>query len=182
MKMAYSNVKITIEIGHEASVRNKRTPEGFTHDWEVFVRGPDNADIYHFIDKVVFHLHETFPKPKRTIKEPPYVVKESGYAGFTLPIDIYLKNNSEPRKVKFTYDLNLQPAGPPIKNITKERYVFSNPNEDFRRKLIRGGGVGVLGSEGVGSVGSSSSSGDKDSPLPSSSSSSPLFFSLPPSL
>lgn len=47
------NVRITLEIGHEASVRNKRTVEGFTHDWEVFVRGLDGADIYHFIDKVI---------------------------------------------------------------------------------------------------------------------------------
>lgn len=53
------------EIGHESSVRNKRTPEGFTHDWELFVRGADNTDIHFFVDKVVFHLHDTFPNPKR---------------------------------------------------------------------------------------------------------------------
>lgn len=53
------------EIGHEASVRTKKTPEGFTHDWEVFVRGADNTDIQCFVDKVVFHLHETFQKPRR---------------------------------------------------------------------------------------------------------------------
>jgi len=58
-------VKVIFEIGHEASVRNKRTPEGFTHDWELFVRGADNTDIHFFIDKVVFHLHDTFPNPKR---------------------------------------------------------------------------------------------------------------------
>jgi len=56
---------VIFEIGHEASVRNKRTPEGFTHDWELFVRGADNTDIHFFIDKVVFHLHDTFPNPKR---------------------------------------------------------------------------------------------------------------------
>lgn len=58
-------VKVIFEIGHEASVRNKRTPEGFTHDWELFVRGAENTDIHFFIDKVVFHLHDTFPNPKR---------------------------------------------------------------------------------------------------------------------
>lgn len=58
-------VKVQFEIGHEASIRTKKTPEGFTHDWEVFVRGQEGADISHFVDKVVFHLHETFPKPKR---------------------------------------------------------------------------------------------------------------------
>lgn len=58
-------MQVLFEIGHEATIRTKRTPEGFTHDWEVFVRGADNTEINHFVDKVVFHLHETFPKPKR---------------------------------------------------------------------------------------------------------------------
>lgn len=145
--MAYSCVKVLFEIGHEASIRNKRTPEGFTHDWEVFVRGADNSDIFHFVEKVVFHLHETFPKPKRVVKDPPYSVKESGYAGFTLPIEIYFKNSDEPKKVRFNYDLNLQPSGPPISKVLREQYVFPNPAEDLRRRLIKGGGVGVLGSE-----------------------------------
>lgn len=60
-----SAIKVNFEIGHEASMKSKKTPEGFTHDWEVFVRGQEGADISHFVDKVVFHLHETFPKPRR---------------------------------------------------------------------------------------------------------------------
>lgn len=32
-------------------VRSHPTPEGYTHDWEVFVRGVDNADIHQYIDK-----------------------------------------------------------------------------------------------------------------------------------
>lgn len=31
----------------------------------VFVRGPETGAIQHFVDKVVFRLHESFPKPKR---------------------------------------------------------------------------------------------------------------------
>ncbi|XP_046400558.1 protein ENL isoform X1 [Ischnura elegans] len=163
--MAYSCVEVWFEIGHEASVRTKRTPEGFTHDWEVFVRGVDNADINYFVDKVVFHLHETFPKPKRVIKEPPYCLKESGYAGFNLPIDVYFKNKDEPKKVRYYYDLHLQNSGPPISNIKREKYTFSNPSEDFRRKLIRGGGVGVLGSEAGGnSVSTEKTSAEEGTP------------------
>lgn len=60
-----SSLTIHLEIGHEASLRTKITTEGFTHDWEVFVRGVNNADIHQYVDKVVFHLHETFIKPKR---------------------------------------------------------------------------------------------------------------------
>jgi len=32
-------------------LRMRSTPEGYTHDWEVFVRGVDNADIHHYIEK-----------------------------------------------------------------------------------------------------------------------------------
>lgn len=56
---------IQLEIGHDASLRTKTTPEGFTHDWEVFVRGCNSAEIHHYVEKVVFHLHETFAKPRR---------------------------------------------------------------------------------------------------------------------
>lgn len=78
------------------------------------------------------------------VKEPPYVVKESGYAGFPLPIDIYVRNKDEPRKIRFKYHLDLQDRGlPPISRVTRETYIFS-PSEDFRRKLIKGGGVSII--------------------------------------
>lgn len=59
------SVKVVFEIGHVASLKSKVTHEGFTHDWELFVRGCDSNDISHYVDKVVFTLHESFPKPKR---------------------------------------------------------------------------------------------------------------------
>uniref|UniRef100_A0A3B4H6G1 YEATS domain-containing protein n=1 Tax=Pundamilia nyererei TaxID=303518 RepID=A0A3B4H6G1_9CICH len=57
-------VQVKLELGHRAQVRKKPTVEGFTHDWMVFVRGPEHSNIQHFVEKVVFHLHESFPKPK----------------------------------------------------------------------------------------------------------------------
>ncbi|XP_068523031.1 protein AF-9 isoform X4 [Anas acuta] len=85
-------VQVKLELGHRAQVRKKPTVEGFTHDWMVFVRGPEHSNIQHFVEKVVFHLHESFPRPKRVCKDPPYKVEESGYAGFILPIEVYFKN------------------------------------------------------------------------------------------
>lgn len=58
-------VQVKLELGHRAQLRKKVTTEGFTHDWMVFVRGPETGDIQHFVEKVVFRLHESFPKPKR---------------------------------------------------------------------------------------------------------------------
>lgn len=59
------SLTIHLEIGHDASVRSKLTSEGFTHDWEVYVKGCNDAPIHYYVEKVVFHLHTTFPKPKR---------------------------------------------------------------------------------------------------------------------
>ena len=58
-------MEVKIEVGHKASCKKKPTSEGFTHDWLVFVRGPENCDISNFVEKVVFHLHESFAKPRR---------------------------------------------------------------------------------------------------------------------
>ena len=58
-------VRIQFEIGHNAQLKKQATPDGFTHDWELFVRGPENIDISSFVEKVIFNLHESFPKPKR---------------------------------------------------------------------------------------------------------------------
>ncbi|XP_051893501.1 protein ENL [Pristis pectinata] len=138
-------VQVKLELGHRAQLRKKPTNEGFTHDWMVFVRGPEQSDIQHFVEKVVFRLHESFPKPKRVCKEPPYKVEESGYAGFILPIDVYFKNKEEPKKVCFTYDLFLNLEGnPPVNHLRCEKLTFNNPTKEFRRKLVKAGGVMVM--------------------------------------
>lgn len=58
-------IKVTFEIGHSSSVKNKASPEGYTHDWELFVRGADGTNITRFVEKVIFNLHNSFPKPCR---------------------------------------------------------------------------------------------------------------------
>ncbi|XP_047426131.1 protein AF-9 isoform X2 [Mugil cephalus] len=134
-------VQVKLELGHRAQVRKKPTVEGFTHDWMVFVRGPEHSNIQHFVEKVVFHLHDSFPKPKRVCKDPPYKVEESGYAGFILPIEVYFKNKEEPKKVRFDYDLFLHLEGhPPVNHLRCEKLTFNNPTEEFRRKLLKAGG------------------------------------------
>ncbi|XP_070504117.1 protein ENL [Chironomus tepperi] len=130
-----SSIKLHFEIGHSAERKAKPSKHGFTHDWELFVKSPsDSIEISQFVEKVVFNLHDSFPKPKRVIKEPPYVVKESGYAGFELTIDIYLRNRDDPKKVTFPYDLDLQP----FKSEVKE-FIVNNPSDDFKRKCMKGG-------------------------------------------
>ena len=76
------------------------------------------------------------------LKEPPYRVAEAGYGSFYLPIEVYFKNKEEPRKLKFDYDLFLPVMGsPPIDNIRSEALTFKNPTEEFKKKLVKGGGI-----------------------------------------
>lgn len=59
------SVRVLLELGQNVVRRTKNTPEGYTHDWELFVQGANGADISTFVEKVVFQLHDSFPKPKR---------------------------------------------------------------------------------------------------------------------
>jgi len=142
----YKRVQVKVEVGHHATCRENIMPNGYTHDWTIFVRGAEGADISHFVEKVVFILHESFPKPRRVIKAPPYEVTECGYGSFTLPVEIYFRNNKEePRKYRLEYDLSLQLVGMPALNITKvDSLTFLNPSEDFEKKLSKGGAT-ILG-------------------------------------
>ena len=54
-----------IELGHRAIFLDEPTAEGHTHNWTLFVCGTKRNDISHFVDKVVFYLHDSFKSPKR---------------------------------------------------------------------------------------------------------------------
>ncbi|XP_017091976.2 protein ENL [Drosophila bipectinata] len=140
-------VKVQFEIGHTSKLRSKKTPhpQSFTHDWEIYVQGVNKADISAFVEKVVFLLHESFPKPKRVFKEPPYALQESGYAGFLLPVEIHFRNRDDPKRITYQYDLSLQTTGPPQHRVQVKTHIFEAPSEEFRAKLMRGGGVPVFG-------------------------------------
>lgn len=54
----------------------------------------------------------------------------------------------EPKKVRFDYDLFLHLEGhPPVNHLRCEKLTFNNPTEEFRRKLLKAGGVGFVRGE-----------------------------------
>ncbi|XP_071584099.1 protein ENL isoform X3 [Heliangelus exortis] len=62
-----------------------------------------------------------------------------------MPIEVHFKNKEEPKKVCFTYDLFLNLEGnPPVNHLRCEKLTFNNPTKEFRRKLIKAGGVMVM--------------------------------------
>ncbi|NXF10322.1 AF9 protein, partial [Smithornis capensis] len=51
----------------------------------------------------------------------------------------------EPKKVRFDYDLFLHLEGhPPVNHLRCEKLTFNNPTEEFRRKLLKAGGIMVM--------------------------------------
>ncbi|CAK6971298.1 protein ENL-like [Scomber scombrus] len=135
-----STVQLNLELGHRAQLKEKETSESFTHDWTIFVRGPETGEIQQLVEKVVFHLNDSYPKPKRVCKEPPYKVDESGSAGFLMHVELYFKNKVQPKKMCFKYDLFLNPEGKPVDHLRCETLTFNNPTKEFRRKLIKAAG------------------------------------------
>ena len=65
-------------------------------------------------------------------------MKESGYASFNLPIDIYLKAGprDDPKKFSILYDLDISKT-----TVQKYPFVITNPSSEFRHKLLEGGGI-----------------------------------------
>lgn len=59
---------VELILGHRAALREKPTIEGYSHDWEVYVKGDQGNNIQSFVDRVIFTLHDSFPKPRRGMK------------------------------------------------------------------------------------------------------------------
>ena len=65
-----------------------------------------------YVEKLVVYLHETIRNHKRVLHRPPFRVKEEGYAGFMINIEIYFRGvpfGDSAKMVKLQYDMWLFP-------------------------------------------------------------------------
>ncbi|KAI8434309.1 hypothetical protein MSG28_012390 [Choristoneura fumiferana] len=101
LRYLYMCVRIWLEVGHACEPRLLPLGRAPALDWRVWVRGVAGANISTFVQKVVFHLHPEilFTYPKRVLREPPYEIEESGSASIEIPIDVYLKFSTKPRRI-----------------------------------------------------------------------------------
>ncbi|CAB0038496.1 unnamed protein product, partial [Trichogramma brassicae] len=66
--MAY---RINIVCGNSSVYRSKPTPAGYTHDWELYIKGQNNASIHNYIDKKPKrHSDSSRDKNKEKSKDP----------------------------------------------------------------------------------------------------------------
>ncbi|KAI1331289.1 yeats family-domain-containing protein [Xylariaceae sp. FL0255] len=109
-------------------------PVDHTHSWQVFVRGVEDTDIFYWLRRVQFKLHESIPNHLRTIDaetiikeneailasggkssakkiQRGFVVNETGWGEFEITIKLYYDSKSSEKPQQLYHHLRLHPYG-----------------------------------------------------------------------
>jgi len=99
---------VSLVVGNTSDRLPHPTAAGHTHQWTVFVRPPRGEfSDRRFIRSVTFQLHESFAHPRRKVKHPPFQVTETGYGGFTIPIEIQFAGHKKVYTINHELSLSL---------------------------------------------------------------------------
>ena len=94
-RLSNTTAFLPIVYGSIAFYLGKKADEFQTHEWTLFVRGPNQEDLSSVVAKVVFQLHASFAQPIREYTEPPFEVTERGWGEFEAQIRIHWKDPTE---------------------------------------------------------------------------------------
>jgi YEATS domain-containing protein 4 len=154
-RLSNTTASLPIVYGSIALYLGKKADELQTHEWTLFIRGPNQHDDHLssvVISKVVFQLHPSFAQPIRELTEPPYEVTERGWGEFEAQIRIHWKDPTEQTTI-LNHTIKLYPQGTPAPNnsnallqqstekpVLAEMYdevVFTDPTESFFKSLTQ---------------------------------------------
>lgn len=102
---------------------------------------------FQWLIMVVFFLNDCF-NIFTVLQEPPYEIQESGSASIEIPINVYLKFSTKPRRIRLKYSLLIANSAQSSSESRCIYYDFENPSEQLRLSLMRGGGE-VIGRTGA---------------------------------
>ncbi|CAK5275106.1 unnamed protein product [Mycena citricolor] len=159
-----------IIYGNTASVLTPKAREALsttspdhTHTWTVAVRSAASAsdqdivggadDLSHFIKRVTFKLHDTYPNPSRNVDKPPFELTETGWGEFEIQIRIIFVPDAAEKAITFYHHLKLHPwaaagdpeippldvairAGP-VHSWQYDELVFNDPFQSFLNTLTQ---------------------------------------------
>ena len=91
-RLSNTTACLPIIYGSIAHYLGKKADEFQTHEWSLYVRGPNHEDLSSVITSVVFTLHPSFAKPVRELTHPPFEVTERGWGEFEAQIRINWKD------------------------------------------------------------------------------------------
>lgn len=94
-RLSNTTACLPIVYGSVAFYLGKKADEYQTHEWTLYVRGPNSEDLSSVISKVVFQLHPSFQQPVRELTTPPFEVTERGWGEFDSQIKIIWKDPTE---------------------------------------------------------------------------------------
>ena len=153
-----------------------------THQWSVYVRGVDGADLSYWLKKVQFKLHETYTNSLRTIETPPFEVTETGWGEFEVQIKLYFVPEANEKAQTLWHALKLHPYGPDAEGIRERReavisqsyeeIVFNEPAEPFYEILTSGAplvpqqGARGKGGKGAKQAAAIEKNGDRSAEIP----------------
>ncbi|XP_065583766.1 uncharacterized protein LOC136042731 isoform X4 [Artemia franciscana] len=129
---------LELEIGQTTSMLSETSQDGNTHNWEVFVRGKNNAPIENIINRVVFRLI-LFPDPVRTICKAPFTIRETGYGCFNINIEVHYKIPMR-KSNRFKHYLKLHNKIECL-NFKTHTIIFKNIDGHWKDKLLKAGAV-----------------------------------------
>ena len=138
---------LPIVYGSIAFYLGKRADDYQTHEWSLYLRGPNHEDLSPAISKVVFQLHPSFAQPTRELTSPPYEVTERGWGEFEAQIHIHWKDTTEKTTI-VNHTIKLYPPGTPVNSLptdtetpvlaeTYDEVVFTDPSESFMKSLTQ---------------------------------------------
>ncbi|KAI1405802.1 YAF9-like protein [Hypoxylon fuscum] len=148
------------------NIRPASVPADHTHSWQVFVKGVDDTDIFYWLRRVQFKLHESIPNHLRTIdaetihkenegkpasqRQKGFIVNETGWGEFEITIRLYYDTRSSEKPQTLYHHLRLHPYGrtEAEKEVMRnggevvawvyEEQLFNEPFEDFYKILTTG--------------------------------------------
>jgi len=94
-RLSKTTACLPVVYGSVAFYLGKNGDEYNTHQWTLYIRGPNNEDLSGVISRVVFQLHASFAQPIREIMAPPFEVTERGWGEFEAQIRIIWKESTE---------------------------------------------------------------------------------------
>lgn len=137
-------VSVPLVYGSIAVPLGKKGDDSATHQWGIYIRSPNrngahtHNDLSLFIDKVIFSLHPSFPKPTRVVTSAPFEVVEFGWGEFDIGIHIFFKDPTVSSTKLHPHTLQLHPMDydptrvPPI--------IYKDPivSEQYEEILVAG--------------------------------------------
>mmetsp|Transcript_6683 Transcript_6683/g.8337 ORF Transcript_6683/g.8337 Transcript_6683/m.8337 type:complete len:284 (+) Transcript_6683:23-874(+) len=157
-RLPNTTICVPIVYGSIAFQLKKPDSNNNTHQWTLYLRGPNNEDLSPGIAKVVFQLHPSFPQPVRELTAPPFEVTEKGWGEFEATIRIVWRDVGEKAMV-LAHTIKLYPPlapnalpdstkeGEPVKSERYDEVVFTDPTETFHKQLMQSGNLPKVNSQ-----------------------------------